>query len=115
MASVLDKRTADSRVYDIPCAPLLLNGAAIVSVTSVTADQGNLLIGSKSINAAPITYLEDGLVAPANTVIQVRISGGAIPSGMPWLECTVRGVFVTTLGETLEATVILRLVDEPNV
>lgn len=111
---VLDKRTSDSRRYDILCAPLLLNGATIASITSVTADQGGMTLSSGVINNAPLTY-EDGSTAEVGTVIQVNISGGTVPSGLPLLICTIRAVFVTTAGESLEATVQLRLVNTPGI
>lgn len=111
---VLDKRTADSRRYDILCAPLLLNGATIASITSITADQGGITLSSGVINNAPLVY-EDGSTAAIATVIQVNISGGAVPTGLPFLICNIRAVFVTSAGETLEATVQLRLVNTPGV
>jgi hypothetical protein len=111
---VLDKRTVDSRRYDIQCAALLLNGATIASVTSVTADQGGMTIGTGSINNVALSY-PDGTTAAIGTVIQVSISGGTIPLGSPYLICNVHAVFVTTAGETLDATVQLRLVNTPNV
>ncbi|MDN8617858.1 hypothetical protein [Variovorax ginsengisoli] len=113
MGKVLDKRTADSRVYDIDCTDLLATGETISSVTSVTADQGTLTFGSPSINAAPIAYA-DGRTAAIGKVIQVQISAGTIPTGQSNLQCTVRALFATNVSPAVEATVVLRLIDTPN-
>lgn len=114
MGQVLDKRTADNRVFDIDCTDLLPTGVTITSVTSIAADQGGLTFGSPAINVAPITY-KDGRTAAIGKVIQVRISGGTISTGKPSLQCTVRALFATSAEPAVEATVLLRLIDTPNV
>lgn len=114
MSQVLDKRTADSRLFDIDCSKLLAAGETITSITSVASAQGGLTFGAGAINGSPITY-EDGYVAPAGKVVQVQISGGTIPAGYPSVQCVVRALFATTTSPAVEATVMLRLIDTPNV
>lgn len=112
---ILQKRTAESRVYDINCNALLIGGATIAAVNSITVDQGSLVFGTASVNNAPVTY-PDGTVAPTGTAIQVNISGGSITAtngaALASLMCTVRAVFTDTLGQTLEAAVLLNLSDQ---
>jgi len=114
MGKVLDKRTRDARVYDIDCTDLLAAGETISTVSSVTADQGGMTFGSPTINAAPVTY-SDGRTAATGKVIQVQISAGTIPTGKPSLQCVVRALFATNVSPAVEATVLLRLIDTPNV
>lgn len=114
MGQVLDKRTAESRQYEIDCSRLLAAGETITSVTSVNSDQGGLVFGTSSANGAPITY-PDGRTVPAGKVIQFLISGGALPPGQLVLMCTVRALFVTNLSPAVEATELLRLVNTPNI
>ena len=115
----MEKRTSESYLYEIICVNLLKPGETLLSVTSVTDDQRTLTYGMPAINAAPITYpllnlpgLPPPLVAPIGSVIQVRISGGTIPGGADELECTVRPVGLTSLGNTPEATFVLTLRDQ---
>lgn len=118
MSEVLDKRTAEVRWFDLDCTRLLAPTETIQSVSSITADQGGVTFGLPAINSVPIAY-PDGRVAAIGKVVQVQISGGAIPDGRPWLLCTLRPMLVTTVDGTnvynpaLEATVILRLIDNP--
>jgi len=112
MSQVLDKRTADNRLFDIDCSKLLQAGETITSITSVLADQGGLVFTSPTVNSVPITY-PDGRVVPIGQVCQVLISGGAIPSTTYHLNCTIRALFVTSINLALEATVVLRLINTP--
>jgi hypothetical protein len=113
MGKVLDKRTRDVRIYDIDCTDLLALAETITSVTSVAADQGALTFGTPTINAAQISYA-DGRTAAIGKVIQVQISAGTIPTGQSNLQCTVRALFATNVSSAVEATVVLRLIDTPN-
>lgn len=114
MGQILDKRTADNRLYDIDCSRLLQAGETITSVSSVSSALGGMQFGAGAPNTAPITY-PDGRTVAAGLVCQVRISGGTIPPGSDSLQCIVRALLVTTLNPALEATVLLRLVDKPNI
>ena len=114
MGQILDKRTKDARYYDIDCSFLLSKGETISSVTSITADQGGLVFGAASPNGAAVTY-SDGRTVPIGQVAQVQISGGVIPTGQPFLICIVRALLLTSLNPAVEATVLLRLVDTPNI
>jgi hypothetical protein len=114
MAQFLDKRTADQRTFDIDCSQLLTANETISSVTNITADRGNLTFAAPIINSSPITY-PDGRQVAIGKVIQVQISGGAIPTSAESLMCTIRAVFVTSVNPAVEATVLLRLIDSPNV
>ena len=110
MSQTLDKRTVDDRQYDIDCSKFLAPDETIVSIIRVTADQGALVFGTPAANNVPASY-PDGSTAAIGKAVQVRISVGVISSGQPFLVCTVRAVVLTNLGNTLEATVLLRLVD----
>jgi hypothetical protein len=114
MIQLLDKRTADSRLYNIDCTRLLLNGATIASISPVLVDQGNLVFGTASVNSVPMTF-PDGSAAAIGCVILVNISAGTLPVLMPFMICTLRAVFMNSMGETLEATVQLRLVNTPGI
>lgn len=119
MAQILEKRTADSATYDIICTGLLKDGETIASVLSIADDAGVLTYGVPVVNVAAVAY-PNGVTAPAGTVVQVPISGGAIPAGsdsrqlgVPNYLCTVRCKVITNLSPTLDATVLLLLQDEP--
>lgn len=114
MTQIRDKRTADIRQYDIDCSLLLTTGETVTSVTSVSADQGGVTFGGSIITSTPITY-PDGHTAPAGQVVQVVISGGVIPTGTQFLVCTVRLLVLTNFNTAVEATVLLRLVNTPNI
>ena len=108
----LDKRTSDACVYDINCAAILDPAEIITSVSSITADQGGLTFGVVTVNPTAIAY-PDGSTAAVGKVVQMQISGGAIPAGSPFLLCMVRVHLVTSVNLSLEATVQLRLIDNP--
>ena len=110
MSQTLDKRTVDDRQYDIDCSKLLAPAETIASIIRVTADQGSLVFGTPTVNTVPVNY-PDGSIAAIGKAVQVNISVGVITNGQPFLVCTVRAVVFTNWGETLEATVLLRLVD----
>ncbi|CAN7328006.1 hypothetical protein LJR084_001910 [Variovorax sp. LjRoot84] len=114
MGQVLDKRTAESRQYDIDCSRLLAAGETIASITSIGADQGALTFGAASVNGVPITY-PDGRTVPVGKVVHVLISGGVLLPSQPFLMCTVRALFSTNLSPAVEATELLRLVNTPNI
>ncbi len=108
--TILEKRTYDARLFDLDLTDLLDDDETVSSVSTVIADQGSLTFGSASINAEAVTY-PDGVVAAIGKAIQFEISGGRIPPGVAELMCTVRPRITTSLGNELEATVLLRLTD----
>jgi hypothetical protein len=107
---ILEKRTYDSRPYDSICSQLLVPGATIANVNSVTADQGGLVFGTPRINTQQNIY-SDGTVAAIGTVVQVPISGGTIPALLSQLMCTIRIQFTDSNGSLIEATVLLLLIN----
>ena len=81
---VLQKRSADTALYDLDCSRLLATSETITSVTSITATPATspaLAFGTPSINAAPIVY--DDHTAAIGKVVQVQISGGRSPPAPP--------------------------------
>jgi hypothetical protein len=108
---ILEKRTYDARIFDINCTDLLDTAETISSVSTVIADQGVLTFGTPVVNAGAVTY-PDGEVAAIGKAIQFEISGGTIPRGVASLMCTVRARFTTSIGNDLEATVLLKLTDK---
>jgi hypothetical protein len=108
---ILEKRTYDARIFDINCTDLLDTAETISSVDAIIGDQGGLSFGAASINSTAITY-PDGEVAAIGKAIQFEISGGRIPAGVSSLMCTVRARFLTSIGNDLEATVLLKLTDK---
>ena len=119
MAQIIEKRTADSATFDIVCAGILASGEVITSIVSVADDGGVLTFGVPITNPSPIT-LSNGVIYPAGTIVQVLISGGAIPAGsdslkrgVPNLLCTIRAKVTTNQSPLLDATVLLLLQDQP--
>jgi hypothetical protein len=115
---IIEKRAYDSRLYDIACGHLLDPGETITSIVTITADQGGMAFGAPVLNTLPASY-PNGAIEPIGTVIQVRISAGAIPQGsdnmgigVPNLLCTIRTRFITSLGNQIEATTQLLLQDQ---
>ena len=111
---ILEKRTYDRRVFDIDCSELLDTAETISSVTAITADRGELVFGVASVNSAEVEYPDENRTAAIGKVIQVRIDDGEIPAGKTELLCTIRARFATSLNPRLEATVQLRLTDDPD-
>lgn len=110
---ILEKRTSESIYYDIDCTYILDSLETISSVTSVTADQLGLIIIGPAINPEPITF-PDKQVAAAGKVISVQISEGIIPAPQINQLYTIRALFVTTEGNTREATVLLNVTNIPT-
>ncbi len=117
---ILEKRSYDSRVYDLICTRLLPLGVTIALVNQVLAEpeSANLAIGSAVVNAQPNPYYDINgnllVTAPPGTVIQVKISGGVLPPGsggqtIPAVMCTIRAQFTDSLGNQIEATALLNL------
>ena len=109
----LEKRTYDARPYDIICTQLLPPGATIAQVNQILCDPSSagLVFGSPIINVQQVIY-QDGTIAPPGAVIQVHISGGAIPPNTAGVMCTIRAQFTDSNGDNTEATVLLNLTDK---
>ncbi|HEY9239659.1 MAG TPA: hypothetical protein VIP10_12525 [Burkholderiaceae bacterium] len=118
MTNVCDKRTTEELTFTIDCTSLLDAGETILSVAGITADEGDLVLSSAAKNTLPV-ITKDGRTIAAGKALQVQISGGVIPAGRPWQMCYVRPQFSTTLDGSAtynpkrEATVVLRLIDNP--
>jgi hypothetical protein len=117
---ILEKRSYDSRVYDLICTRLLPLGVTIALVNQVLSEpvSAGLIIGSAVVNTQPNSYYDNNgnllLTAPPGTVIQVKISGGVLPLGsggqtIAALMCTIRAQFTDTEGNNVEATALLNL------
>ena len=109
---VLEKRTSESIFYDIDCTNILNEIEIITSVTSIESDQEGLAFLGEAINSTPITF-SDGVVAAIGKVISVQISGGVIPTPQVNQLYTIRALFVTSEGNTREATVLLNVTNVP--
>lgn len=107
---ILEKRTYDARIFDVNCSDLLDSDETITGVSTILVDQGGLTFGVASINTVAITY-PDGEIAAIGKVMQFEIAGGRIPSNVASLMCTVRARFTTSVGNDIEATVLLKLTD----
>jgi len=107
---ILEKRTYDARLFDVNLTDLLDDYETVSAVSTVIADQGSLTFGTGTVNSSVVTY-PDGTTAAIGKAIQFEISGGRIPPGVAELMCTVRPRITTSLGNELEATVLLRLTD----
>jgi len=109
---VLEKRTSESIFYDIDCTNILDVLETITSITSILADQVGLVFSGQAINAVPVTF-SDGYSAAIGKVISVQISGGVIPTPQVNQLYTIRALFVTSEGNTREATVLLNVTNVP--
>jgi len=109
---ILEKRTAEIIWYDIDCTNILDATEIITSITSVDSDQEGLVFAAPAINPDPITF-PDGVIAIAGKVISVQISGGTIPTPQINQLYTIRALFVTSEGNTREATVLLNVTNLP--
>lgn len=117
---ILEKRSYDSRVYDLICTRLLPLGVTIALVNQVLSEplSAGLVLGSPVVNTQPNQYYDVNgnllLTAPPGTVIQVKISGGVLPTGsggqlIPAVMCTIRAQFTDSAGNNIEATALLNL------
>lgn len=112
--TVLEKRTYDERTYDVDCVDLLGESEVWTSIASITSDHPHLVFGTPVINAAPITYPDpNGHTSAAGKVVQFSISGGVLGVRDSYIDCVVRVRGVTNQSPALEATVTLRLKDNP--
>lgn len=110
----LFKRTSESILYDFDASAMLANGETITSIISATANGNGLVLAPGAINAAPISYSDNGKQAPAGTVAQVRISGGAIAQVSNSTTYVVRVKVQTSLGNIYEMAATLLVSDTPD-
>lgn len=114
MSAVLEKRTYDERVFDINCSSLLDEAETISTIVGFVDEGGSsantFTYSSGVVNSSPITY-PDGSTAAVGKVIQVKISGGVIPTGMTKAYVTVRARFISSSGDKIEGTVMVKLTD----
>lgn len=115
----LEKRSSETVRFDIDCSRLLSPGETITSVTSSIASPVTtpaITFGTPVINPSPSSYTDQygsARTAPAGTVVQVQISGGAIASGRQVQDYVLRFLLVTSVNPAIEATVRLKLNDTP--
>lgn len=114
LQTVLDKRTYDERLIDVDFSDLLDPDETLVSCSApVDADSAGLAFGTPVINQGPVAYPQLGRSAGPGKVVQAMVSGGELLAGEPSRTCTVRFRAQTSLGQKLEATVAIRLIDSP--
>lgn len=111
-----EKRSSELRIFDFDFSADLPAGVTITSVISLSAEPTTspaIVFGSPIINADPVNFTEDGHIAPAGTVVQVSIDGGAIPVNGQFQMYTLRCKANTSNGERIEGTVWLKVNDTP--
>lgn len=111
-----EKRSSELRIFDFDFSADLPAGVTITSVISLSAEpitSPAIVFGSPIINADPVNFTEDGHIAPAGTVVQVSIDGGAIPVNGQFQMYTLRCKANTSNGERIEGTVWLKVNDTP--
>jgi len=114
MPQILEKRSSESRLFDVDAAGLLATGETITAVTGITHDTAAgsaLSFGAGVVNDETVPL--SGRVASPGELIQFRITGGSIPSGASSSQYVIRVRFTTSLGNFLEAVVVLRIRDVP--
>lgn len=119
--TMLEKRTSESKTFDIDCSGLLGPGEVVQSVTSITAEPTTspaLTFGTPQISGGDTEYKDQRTgveyTVPAGQVVRVRISGGKIPAGRTSQKYTIRLVFASNVDPAIEATVVLLLTDTPT-
>jgi hypothetical protein len=117
---ILEKRSSDSRRFDIDCSLLLSAGETISGVAAPTASPVTippLTFGTPVVNSAPTTYIDqwgNSRTVISGQAVQVQISGGAIPSIARSQDYILRLILTTNQNPAIEATVKLRLIDTPT-
>lgn len=127
----LEKRTYDDRFYDIDCTPLLdeneritgFDATPIVIVDVADAAVGpppvnpwntdSIAAGVPVMNAAPIYYPTLRSWAGIGKAVQFQLTGGTLEPGSKYRDALLRVRLVTNINPALEATVVLRLTDQP--
>lgn len=117
---ILEKRSTDSRRFDIDCSLLLNSGETISSVATPTVlpvTNPPIAFGTPVVNTTSANYTDAygyTRTVPAGQVVQVQISGGAIPSSSRTQRYTLRFLLSTNQNPAIEATVVLLLNDTPT-
>ena len=116
MQQILEKRLFDNRYFDVDCSDLLDDDEQIIGGVSVLIDNddGSLSLGGARVNPAPIFYSKLNRTAQIGKAVQMRISGGIVVlAGTTERIYTLRLRFSTNINMGIEATVQLRLTDQP--
>lgn len=119
MAITLEKRSYDNVRCDIDCSALLNAGETITGTPALSATPTNVALAFSNIlvNSAPVVYTDasTGLTRTVATgqVIQANFANGGVQAGADSTTYTVRATFTTSAGNTLEATVYLKVKDTP--
>lgn len=108
---MLEKYPGESALFDIDCSQMLETGETITGTPAMSflpALTGGdaLTFGVPNVNTSAITY-SDGRVAPAGTVVQVRISGGTAANTVDPRKYSVAATFSTSASNTLVGRAIL--------
>lgn len=110
---ILEKRVPESVIFNIDCSNLLDDLETISTITEISADQEGLTFAGAAVNTVPVVF-KDGITAAVGKVISVQISNGVIPAPQLNQIYTIRPVFVTSRGNTREATVLLNVTNVPD-
>lgn len=114
---VIEKRTADNRIFTVDCRGVLGVGETITNVASLAVDAGGVTFGAAIVNAAPVLLTDDNGVAydtvPIGQAFQAKFIGGTIPAGFKLLLCVARAQLQTSVNINVEATFGIRLLDNP--
>ena len=118
--TILEKRTSESKTFEIDCSGLLGPGEVVQSVTNITAEPATspaLTFGTPQISGGETIYQDQRTgveyTVPAGQVVRVRISGGKIPTGRTAQKYTIRLLFASNVDPAIEAAVVLQLNDTP--
>ncbi len=108
----VQKRSYESARFEVNCAAMLGANETVASVQQVLVDAAGqttpaLVSTLPLISQGPTSY-PDGTGATAGQAVQFTLSGGLSAALY-----TLRVQFATSLGEQLEATVLLRVQDTP--
>ena len=114
MPQILEKRSSESRLFDIDAGGMLAADETVTAITGIVHDANSgsaLTFGNGVVNDAAVVL--PSRVAPAGELIQFRIAGGSVPTGASENLYRIRVRFSTSLSNNLEAVVVLRVRDNP--
>jgi hypothetical protein len=109
---ILEKRTAEAIYFQIDCSNLLEVDELITQITSVTSDQDGLSLSQFAFNDSTVIF-PDNTTAEAGKVISLEIADGIIQPTQTSQLYTIRAIFTTSLYNTREATVLLKVTNIP--
>ena len=107
----MTKRLTDACPFDLVVVNLLPAGALAATCGTPAIDQGSITLGTPIVSAAASLY-PDGSTGPAGAVLQIELSGGALPAGIASLQCTLSIPFTDTEGQTRTACAVINLTNQ---